>query len=238
VVRSLFGIAVLGAALVVAVPTAHPDAARTRTELLGRSVRGEQIHVLERGDPDSSVKILVVGCIHGNEPAGIAVAERLESLPLPSELDLWVVEDANPDGVRAGTRTNANGIDLNRNFPWRWARRGAHGDLHYSGPSPLSEPESRALAALISRVRPQITIWFHQHLAVVDESGGNLATERRFASLVGLPLRRLQRYRGSAASWQNHRFPGTTAFVVELPAGSLTPRQAQRYAEAVAALTG
>ena len=236
--RSLVGIAVLGAALVVAVPAAHPDAARTRTELLGRSVRGEPLHVLERGDPDSPLKILVVGCIHGNEPAGIAVAEQLEALPLPKELDLVVVESANPDGVRAGTRTNANGVDLNRNFPWRWAKRGARGDLTYSGPRVLSEPESRSLATLIRRVRPQITIWFHQHLGIVDDSGGSTAVERRFATLVGLPLRRLQRYRGSVASWQNHVFPGTTSFVVELPAGSLTERETRNYADAVAALAG
>lgn len=236
--RSLFGIAVLGAALVVAVPTAHPDAVRTRTELLGRSAQGEPIRVLERGDPDSPLKILVVGCIHGNEPGGIAVGEQLESLPLPNERDLWVVENANPDGVRARTRTNANGVDLNRNFPWRWARRGVRGDLTYPGPRALSEPESRSLAALIRRVRPQITIWFHQHLGLVDESGGRIAVERRFASLVGLPLRRLQRYRGSVASWQNHQFPGTTGFVVELPAGPLTSRSARTYAGAVAALSG
>jgi protein MpaA len=68
-------------------------------------------------------------------------------------------------------------------------------------------------------VRPQISIWFHQHLDVVDESGGDVRVERRFASLVRLPLRRLTRYPGSATSWENHTFPGTTSFVVELPAG-------------------
>jgi hypothetical protein len=45
-------------------------------------------------------------------------------------------------------------------------------------------------------------------------------------------------FRGSVASWQNHLFPGTTSFVVELPAGSLTGREARNYADAVAALAG
>jgi hypothetical protein len=82
-------------------------------------------------------------------------------------------------------------------------------------------------------VRPQIAIWFHQHLGLVDESGGNVSIERRFASLVGLPLLRLARYPGSAVGWQNHAFPGTTAFVVELPAGPPSVAAVARYAWAV-----
>jgi len=100
----------------------------------------------------------------------------------------------------------------------------------------LSEPESRIAYHLILRVRPQISIWFHQHERVVDESGGDIAVERRFAALVGLPLRRLPREPGSAVGWENHRLPGTTAFVVELPAGSLSAVAAAGYAHAVLAL--
>jgi protein MpaA len=199
-------------------------------------VRGRLITVLERGDPDAPIRELVVGCIHGNEPAGIGIAEQLESAPLPPERDLWTIEAANPDGVAADTRTNADGVDLNRNFPWHWRRQGRPGDPHYTGPRPLSEPESRLLARLILRLHPNVTIWFHQPLGVVDESGGSLAVERRFASLVGLPLRRLPRYRGGVTDWQNSRFPGTTAFVVELPPGSLRLPVDRRYARAVLAL--
>ena len=85
----------------------------------------------------------------------------------------------------------------------------------------LSEPESRTAYGLILRLRPRVTIWFHQPLGLVDESGGSLAIERSYAEDVGLPLRRLPRYHGSAASWQNARLPGSTAFVVELPGGPL-----------------
>ena len=213
--------------------TVRSDRTVTRVESLGHSVRGRLITVLERGDPDAPVRTLVVGCIHGNEPAGIGIAEQLESMSLPSERDLWTIEVANPDGVVADTRTNAHGVDLNRNFPWRWRPQGQPGDPHYSGPWPLSEPESRLLARLILRIRPQITVWFHQSLGVVDESGGSLALERRFASLVGLPLRRLPRYPGGATDWQNHRFPGATAFVVELPPGPPGLQADRRYARAV-----
>jgi murein peptide amidase A len=212
----------------------HRDRSINRTAQAGLSVRGRPITVVERGDPDAPTRDLVVGCVHGNEPAGIGIAEQLESVPLPPERDLWIVEDANPDGVAADTRTNARGVDLNRNFPWRWRRYGRPGEPHYSGPHALSEPESRLLSRLILRLRPHVSIWFHQPFGVVDESGGSLALERKFASLVGLPLRRLPRFPGGATDWENARLPGTTAFVVELPPGTPGQDADRRYARAVA----
>ena len=105
-----------------------------------------------------------------------------------------------------------------------------------SGPEALSEPESRALATFLLRVRPQVVIWYHQALGLVDESGGSLAIERQFAMLTGLRMLRLRRYDGSATSWANTELPGSTSFVVELPPGLLTPAAALRQARAVLAL--
>jgi protein MpaA len=71
------------------------------------------------------------------------VRDLLSDSP-PRGVNLWVVADLNPDGVVARTRQNARGVDLNRNFPWRWQPIGAPAAFDYSGPRPLSEPESRA----------------------------------------------------------------------------------------------
>ncbi len=214
-------------------PRRGADPVIRRRVLLGRSVQGRPIYAVELGDPDNERRTLTVGVIHGNETAGRSVTHDLAARRPPEEALLWIVNELNPDGVAAGTRQNADRVDLNRNFPWRWRPLGAPGDLQYSGPRPLSEPESRIAHALILRVRPRTTIWFHQPLGLVDESGGSLRTERRFARLARLPLRRLTRYPGSAAGWQDHRLPHTTAFVVELPPGSPSPRLASRYAGAV-----
>jgi protein MpaA len=143
--------------------------------LVGRSVEGRRIVAVELGDPRSPNKLLVVGCIHGNECAGLAIVRALERLRPQAGLDLWVIENLNPDGYAADTRQNAHGVDLNRNFPWAW--RPLRG-IYYSGPRPLSEPESRIAYHLILRLRPRISIWFHQHERVVDESGGDIAVER------------------------------------------------------------
>lgn len=218
-------------------PGATRDRLSRRRVYLGRSVDGRRIYAVKVGDLDNPRSVLVIGAVHGDESAGIPLARTLaSSRPHPESL-MIVVKDLNPDGVAAGTRQNAHHVDLNRNFPYRWRPLGAPGHLQYSGPHALSEPEARIAHTLILRARPQITIWFHQPLGLVDESGGSTSVERRFAELTGLPLRRLKRYPGSAAGWQNHRLPGTTAFVVELPAGRLSSGVMARYADAVKTLS-
>ena len=206
-----------------------------RTMVLGYSVRHRLIIAIQLGDPDSPRRALVVGCIHGSEPAGIAIATALARGSPPAQADLWIVPDLNPDGVAAGTRQNAHGVDLNRNFPVRWRPLGPPGGLFYAGPRPLSEPESRAAARLIARIRPALAIWYHQALNVVDDSQGPQAAERRYASLTGMQEVPLPDYPGSAVGWENATI-GPTAFVVELPAGPLSPAGVRRHVAAVRAL--
>jgi protein MpaA len=203
-----------------------------REVLLGRSVDGRPIVASEVGNPSSPRRELVVGCIHGNETAGIAIAKRLTGRS-PTDVDLWIVPVLNPDGVAAGTRGNARGVDLNRNFPYRWQSLSG---VYYSGSRPLSEPESRIAYRLIRRLRPQVSIWFHQHLDVVDDSGGQTAVERRFATLAGLPLRPLTREPGSVVGWTNHVLPGSTSFAVELPDHALSAPEVGRFAGAAMAV--
>jgi murein peptide amidase A len=219
------------AAAALALPALAAAPPPPHATLLGRSLDGRAITAVEVGDP-AGKRVLVVGSVHGNEPAGIAVARRLEQLS-PAGIDLWIVRDLNPDGRAANTRGNAHGVDLNRNFPYRWRRLGG---VYYSGSRPLSEREAMIGYRLILRLRPTVTIWFHQHLNLVWASGGDLAVQRRFARLSGLPYRRLPPLPGSAIDWQNHRLPGTTAFAAELPAGPAGPRAVARYVRAVLAV--
>jgi N-acetylmuramoyl-L-alanine amidase/Zinc carboxypeptidase len=225
------------AAVLIALLAPAAAGAATRAERYGTSADGRPLEFERVGDPGAPVRVLVVGSIHGNEPAGHAVVRRLRALAPPSGVQLWLVERANPDGIRAATRQNARGVDLNRNFPFRWAGAGRPFDTYHSGPSRASEPETRALQALIAAVRPQLTLYYHQHMRlVVLPRGADRAPVRAYARRVGLPARWLPPYRGTATGWQNHRFPDATAFVVELPAGPLSPRAARRHARAVHAI--
>ena len=218
----------LGSVLVVAGVTAAT--AFGRSILLGRSWQGRTIDVVEVGNP-SGTRVLVVGSIHGNETGGIAVAHALERLA-PRAVDLWVIPDLNPDGVAAGTRQNAHHVDLNRNFPWHWRRMSG---VYESGPRPLSEREARLAHALILRLHPHLTIWFHQHLDMVWASGGDRRIEKVFARVSGLPYHPMPQLAGSSVSWQNNTLHGTTAFAAELPAGQPTQSQVTRYVRAVLA---
>lgn len=197
---------------------------------LGRSARGRAIDAIEVSAPNPRVAVLVVGCIHGNEPAGIVVAHALEHVTPPAGVALWIVPDLNPDGVAAGTRQNADRVDLNRNFPWLWRDQEGVFD---SGVGPLSEPESQIAYRLILRIHPAVSIWFHQHLNVVDDSSGSVPLERAFAAIAHLPLLPLTRYGGSVVTWQGHRFPHSSPFVVELPAGTPSAADAERYVRAI-----
>ena len=85
----------------------------------------------------------------------------------------------------------------------------------------------------IEEIRPDVTIWYHQAMALVDRSGGRRVLQRRYADMVGLPLRRLDPLPGTATRWQNHHFDNSTAFVVELPEGELPWRSARAHARAV-----
>ena len=204
----------------------------------GHSVEGRQIEASLRGDADAPVRVLVVGQIHGDESEGVKVVRALRKLSPPRGVAVWTVTSFNPDGARRGTRQNAHGVDLNRNFARGW-RKTERGTRYWGGRRPFSQPESKAVRRLVKRLKPQLTIWFHQPYGFVNLSqGADPRLVRRYARLVDMAVRTLPNYPGTATAWQNHAYPGTDAFVVELRAGKLPARRARRHAEAVLRLAG
>jgi murein peptide amidase A len=200
--------------------------------VVGHSVQQRPITLVHVAGPGP--RILVVGCIHGNEPAGIAIVRALEQTH--PKADLWLVPVLNPDGLAADTRQNAHGVDLNRNFPSLWQHFGHPGSTYYSGPKPFSEPETRAARDLIRRIKPRYTIWYHQHMDVVWAYGRSTAAGRRYAQLAGMRLLHRSWLAGSATNWQNHLPDGGASITVELPAGSLDRNGLRRQVRAVLGL--
>jgi hypothetical protein len=207
-----------------------------RGETLGRSALGRRIAFYRFGDPAAATRILVVGCIHGTECAGLAVARRLATGRAPAGAAFAIIPNLNPDGLARRTRQNGRGVDLNRNFGSQWRPNGRRWDLEYSGPGPWSEPETRLARRLVGRFRPTITIWFHQPQGLVRAWGGSRSVARRYARLARERFRVLPWPNGSAPNWQNHRFPGTSAFVVELPGGALSAADTNRHVRAILGL--
>ena len=182
--------------------------------VVGHSVQGRPIELIHVDGPGP--RVLVVGCIHGNEPAGIAVVNALRGAH--PNVDLWLVPVLNPDGVARGTRENAHGADLNRDF-FR-----------------VSQPETRAARAIVARVHPRYTIWFHQQLDLVWAYGRSSAAGRRYAQLAGLRFYHRVWEPGSATNWQNRLPDGQRSITVELPAGRLATAGVRRHVRAVLGL--
>ena len=181
---------------------------------LGKSHEGRPIRVVHvAGD---GPRILAIGCIHGDECEGIEVTKLLERSN--SRADLWLLHQLNPDGFARRRRANAHGVDLNRDF---LAAR---------------QRETRIARRLILRLRPDITLWFHQPQAVVRAWGRSRAVARRYAKLAGVPYRSWAWPPGSASRWQNGL--GQISFVVELGSGELPDAAARRHANAVLRLAG
>ena len=204
----------------------HPGNLLARAGVVGRSAEGRRVAMRQAGDPALPGEVLVFGCIHGDECAARRVrpsSPLTAGCPDPRS-DVYVVPNLNPDGSARDSRLNGRGVDLNRNFPAGWRPIGQRGDPQHSGPHPFSEPETRLAARIVRRLEPEVTIWFHQYggeRAFVRAWGGSIATAREFARLAKVPFRALPWPDGTAPNWQNHRFPGTSSFVVELPPGPL-----------------
>lgn len=208
-----------------------------RVERLGRSVEGRPINVVRIGDPAAPRKVLVVGMIHGNEPEGRKIVDLLRGAVPPPGSELLLVRDLNPDGLRRHTRQNADLVDLNRNSSQGRRFLGGPGTPYYAGPKAFSEPETRAIRALILSVRPAVTVWYHQPFGLVDrpETGGD-AISHAYARVSGLRFSPLAARPGSMSRWENVRVRPGSSIVVELPGGRLSATAAQRHAQAVLAL--
>lgn len=148
---------------------------------IGTSVKGRAILAYYFGS--GSQTVVYTGAIHGNESSTRSLMLRwIDELEanaqnIPADKTIIVIPAINPDGVASGTRTNANNVDLNRNFDvsdWK-------SDITTvtnapfpggGGSAPMSEPETRALGQLVARLRPSLVLSYHSIGGVV---AGNLA---------------------------------------------------------------
>jgi murein peptide amidase A len=206
-----------------------------RSGMIGRSLEGRPIRLRQYGDPRFRGRVLVFACIHGDECAGRSVEPLRGGCPEPNA-NVFVASSLNPDGSAVASRLNSRGVDLNRNFPSQWQPRGQRGTPEYSGPRPFSEPETRLAARLVRKLRPRVTIWLHQIRsggAFVRAWGPSAPAGRRFAHLARIPFRLMRWPAGTGPNWQNHRFPGSAAYVVELPRGQLSPGLSGRLNDAL-----
>ena len=162
--------------------TDGPRPSTLSVKTIGESVEGRDIESVSLGTGEAT--ILVIGGLHtGDEIASAKLAEQLaryvgeHDTEIPEGLRVVFIPLVNPDGYAAGTRLNANGVDLNRNWLTDdWVAETTHGTEPVSGGTePLSEPETRALHDAIDEVKPLVVITLHCCGALVEPNEAKYA---------------------------------------------------------------
>jgi len=164
------------------------------SRVLTRSVEGRAIHVVEIGRGPRWVA--VIGGIHQGNEANTTdlvdlLLEHFRENPdlVPSGVGLALIPDLNPDGAVAGTRENANGVDLNRNWDADW-QPDSYGPsglvVGGGGTEPFSEPETRALARYLVDRPFLAAIFYHSRGGLVVAGYGDDGGSAELARVIAL----------------------------------------------------
>lgn len=204
---------------------------------IGTSTSGRPIVAIRQGPADAPNVLLVLGQMHGSEPRGRDVVREVRRLKFPAGVQVWTISSMNPDGGVAGTRTNAHGVDLNRNFPFQW-RANPRSHTYYPGRRPASEPETAAMLTFLNELRPDVILSFHQAFRAIDVGPAKASSWAGIMSArTNLPIHKIPCHgpcSGTMTGWFNANFTGS-AITVELPR-NVSLVQAQIYARAVGAV--
>ena len=193
-------------------------------ETFGRSVLDRPLTLTRAGDPEAPVRVLVVGSIHGNETAGHAVVARLRELEPPPGVQLWIVRTVNPDGALIGTRQNARGVDLNRNFPFRWRGGGRAFDTYFPGRAAGERARDAGDAAAGRGDRPDADALLPPAHAARVARAHTRATPRSAPTAAASGSRRA----GCPSTAARSRAGRTTAIPRRRPSSSSCPRARSR----------
>jgi murein peptide amidase A len=133
--------------------------------------------------------LLLIGGVHGDEPEGFGLVERFVREETFKELEglaaVFAIERLNPDGCAKNERRNDRMVDLNRNMPTKDWDPKAHKERYAPGPSPASEPETKALIAFIEAIKPVAIVSAHSWNPMINYNGPCKAWAEYYGQLTG-----------------------------------------------------
>jgi murein peptide amidase A len=173
-------------------------------KVLARSVQDRAIEGLffagsattENDSLPTTLDSLVIGVFHGDEGISGQLLDRIvadwqagrfqtDSPPDFKRQPVLVIPTLNPDGLAVESRVNANGVDLNRNYPTPEWQEENQDTPYYSGKAPASEPETRLVIDLIERYKPRKIITVHSPYKVINFDGPARALADAMAARSG-----------------------------------------------------
>jgi protein MpaA len=139
----------------------------------------------------SQVKALILGGVHGDEIEGVVCAQSLISEFSKSfdyNLDLTIIPQFNIEGVLTKSRSNANGVDLNRNLPTKDWSPEIKSPRYHPGQRPNSEPENKALVQYLENVKPNFILSLHSWNPMINLNGEAHAEAEILAKHTGYKI--------------------------------------------------
>lgn len=130
-----------------------------------------QLFIAESFCRENPKIVIIIGVFHGDEPEGEYLINKLMNEDLNTKNTVLYIPCLNPDGKSANTRTNSNGVDLNRNFPTKNWKLSPEKDNYYSGDVPASEIETRFLIEIIEEYKPNRILTLHTPYRIVNYDG-------------------------------------------------------------------
>lgn len=161
-----------------------------------------EIQLIGAHDTPKGNCVLIIGVVHGDEPQGEFLINNYLNKTSNLPENILFIPSLNPDGQALETRTNANGVDINRNFPtdnWELGEK----NRYFGGETPASEIETRFVIDVVEKYAPKLIITLHTPFKIVNFDGEAREISEKIAEIFNYPVEESIGYPtpGSFGTW-------------------------------------
>lgn len=153
-----------------------------------KTVGNRDVELLKADSNSGDKTVLIIGVFHGDEPQGeYLIRKFMSQRKEPCKNQIYIIPCLNPDGKALGTRQNANGIDLNRNFPTK-NRKIIEDEHYFGGTEGGSEIETQFIIDVLKEYKPDFILTIHAPYRVVNFDGNAEKYAKDISEITGYPV--------------------------------------------------